>query len=82
MKDVKATAVIATVTKHLAEADNVGSMIQLIYKGTVAIIALARLDELTMTPKWHDSPKVRKKIRLIINTANNDMLKMDKKSDV
>jgi hypothetical protein len=41
--------------------------------GEIAIAALAQLDLLTQTKDWHAAPKVRKKIRFIINTANNEM---------
>jgi hypothetical protein len=42
--------------------------------GEIALQALARLDELTAISreKWND-PKIKKRIRLIINTANNDI---------
>ncbi len=41
--------------------------------GEIALAALAKLDAITMSSGWHKLPKTRKEIRLVINTAFNQM---------
>lgn len=45
--------------------------------GEIAIVALARLDELTLGGKNWDN-KFKRRVRFIINTANNDIEKAKK----
>ncbi len=41
--------------------------------GEIALVALASLDELTLQKDWAKMPKTRKRIRYVINVANNQI---------